>query len=134
MTPSELNRRYAVVFYVLYSLIVGLAMGECIQFKAYFHIPIFAFFILAYMAGAYAALAYRLSVERRVLLVCITVGGICSCVNFMLLSRLDAAIVIRSIAVIVCNTVWFVYRLRCVLWLRKEALQIISMDRRTTPR
>jgi len=134
MAPSEISRKYAITLYFMYSIVVILAMVEAIRHDVIFHVPLFIFFVAAYIAGVWAAMNYKLEIEERVLKICICIVTVSFLANIMLMFRLDPAIVIRSMIIMVINATALLYRFMCVKALKKEVEQILSMDRRGAPR
>ena len=128
-TAGQLNRKYAIVAYLMYSFFFLLAMVECVMSGLAFHIPIFSFFIVAYMIGAYAAYKYKLPIERRVLYVCATIAGICLLANVYLLFRVDNAVVVRTMAIVSINIVWFSLRLRSINLLCEETRRMLAQQK-----
>jgi hypothetical protein len=124
MRHTELNRYFALFQYLLFAFFFILAMAECLVNGHFFHIPLFSFFILAYITGAYSALTYKLLIESRILYACIVIATICFSAHILLLFWVDVAFVIRTMMILMLNAVWFVYRLKCVLCLYRETIEM----------
>jgi len=100
-------------------------MAEDVHQRAYFHSPIFLFYLLAYCIVAISAAKYQLSIERRELQACIAMAVICLTANKLLLSsKEELSIILRSMTIMILTIIWCVHSLECVLWICCEAEQL----------
>ena len=124
MTTSELGRRFAIIVYVAFTVIVLLGVIQTISHEKYFHIPIFTFLILANCLGAISAHKYHLAIELRINLVCFVMMIIIGATSMSLLTYMNPTLGVYTSVIVAMKGLWYWYRLSALKILRTEAIKI----------
>ena len=126
LSSVELNRTYAIVSYILFTLIVTMAIIEIFQRGILFYVPTFIFNIICYIVCIIAAVKYWLDVENRVLVVCLLVGSISFAIDLIVLIDDGPEIIVRTAIILLMHHVCLFNRLMCVKWLRQHTKMLMS--------
>ena len=126
MSSIQLNRIYAVILYILFTIITLMTIIECSGFEVHYHLPIFLFNVIAYTIGMVAAIRFWLDVEVRTLWVCLILGTLSFIVNVIVLWDLGPNVIGRSIIIIILHDICLLNRLMCVKWLHQKADEFLD--------
>jgi len=123
MNKIELNRAFAIVYYILFSLALILATIYCL-INGY---PLLAFIFFAdvvlFVIGAACAYKYNLYVERKVIRISLVFLVIYAFVNSLMLS-MNLAILACVLLLEVFAIIWLIYREKYISLLLKEVKEI----------
>ena len=128
-TPAKLNRKYAIILYAVCLVMFICAMAECVYIEAWFHVPLFVCFIVSFAVQIYSVVAYKFTLELRVLYVNMLVILFCIVANMLFTIRLvSIATLIRSIFLLVLMLIGLWYRREYILHLWQEARALMAKD------
>lgn len=122
---AKLNRKYAIILYIASLIMFLTAMYECIYIGVYFHIPLFALFVISFSMGLYCALKYKFALELRILYVNIIVIIFCMLANIIFVTGVGSVNnLVRTIFLLALMLIGLSYRLELIKWLTESAVQM----------